>query len=437
LIGGDLSSDGRAVELQKQILRNRVFDKEGKLNSRVVKFITQTFETLNNKASEISDENKRAISGIDVSDITKIKVEDFIARLEKIINEDSLKFWKFFEKFGYDLWFNSVNFENVFKQHDYAKSIPVKAMEYLISYVQIELCKENKTVLNYPANNLRLINSANICEFPEEKAINYADEALFEITYPAIQDYSVLQIRFTWSLIKTFNKYLSDSIDFINTHAAIPHSLDSMWLNLGTYLSAFRNIWMTPIKIELSNKIMQKSAIARDQVPKVQLERLKFNKEKEKQSTQQLLNPKEIVSYKNRDEFVFTRAYEQLKNVSTTLFRPIKPTGSDPFLAFEVVLKGELVMGEGGPYRQFFADISQELQPNNISLTSQHKNLNLLVPSPNNYSKLGEGRDKYVINPSAKESYQLALFEFLGILMGCSVRTGTHLTLDLPSLFWK
>lgn len=61
----------------------------------------------------------------------------------------------------------------------------------------------------------------------------------------------------------------------------------------------------------------------------------------------------------------------------------------------------------------------------------------MLVPSPNNYSKLGEGRDKFVINPSAKDSYQLALFEFLGILMGCSMRTGTHLTLDLPGLFWK
>lgn len=85
---------------------------------------------------------------------------------------------------------------------------------------------------------------------------------------------------------------------------------------------------------------------------------MKFNKEKEKQSVQQLTQHKELVSYRNRDEFIFTRAYEQLKNVSTTLFRPVKPTGSDPFLAFEVVFKGELVMGEAGPYRQFFADIS-------------------------------------------------------------------------------
>jgi hypothetical protein len=50
---------------------------------------------------------------------------------------------------------------------------------------------------------------------------------------------------------------------------------------------------------------------------------------------------------------------------------------------------------------------------------------------------LGEGRDKFVINPSANSSYHLQLFEFLGILMGCSVRTGTHLTLDLPTMFWK
>jgi len=29
------------------------------------------------------------------------------------------------------------------------------------------------------------------------------------------------------------------------------------------------------------------------------------------------------------------------------------------------------------------------------------------------------------------------LFEFLGSLMGCSVRTATHFTLDLPGIFWK
>ena len=31
----------------------------------------------------------------------------------------------------------------------------------------------------------------------------------------------------------------------------------------------------------------------------------------------------------------------------------------------------------------------------------------------------------------------MELFEFLGVMMGCCIRTGVHLTLNLPTLFWK
>lgn len=40
-----------------------------------------------------------------------------------------------------------------------------------------------------------------------------------------------------------------------------------------------------------------------------------------------------------------------MQNINTTLLRPIKPLGTDPFICFEVVFKGENVMGEAGPYR--------------------------------------------------------------------------------------
>ena len=43
------------------------------------------------------------------------------------------------------------------------------------------------------------------------------------------------------------------------------------------------------------------------------------------------------------------------------MLRPNKPKGSEPFMSFGIILQGELVMGESGPYRQFFADISKEL----------------------------------------------------------------------------
>ena len=59
----------------------------------------------------------------------------------------------------------------------------------------------------------------------------------------------------------------------------------------------------------------------------------------------------DIVTFRQKDEFIFTKAYEQLKDVPPTMLRPVKPTGTDPFLAFEVNFKGEDVQGESGPYR--------------------------------------------------------------------------------------
>ena len=65
------------------------------------------------------------------------------------------------------------------------------------------------------------------------------------------------------------------------------------------------------------------------------------------------------------------------------------------------------------------------------------KNLNLLIPSQNNYNQTGDSKDKFVINPSANSSFHMQLFEFFGLLMGCCIRTGVHLILDLTQTFWK
>lgn len=58
-----------------------------------------------------------------------------------------------------------------------------------------------------------------------------------------------------------------------------------------------------------------------------------------------------IVNVNQKEDFLFTNAYDQIKEFSVTLLRPVKPTGTDPFIAFETIFKGELVMGESGPYR--------------------------------------------------------------------------------------
>ena len=59
------------------------------------------------------------------------------------------------------------------------------------------------------------------------------------------------------------------------------------------------------------------------------------------------------------------------------------------------------------------------------------------MPSPNNRSGTNIGKGKFILAPSRVSSYDLGLYEFLGIIMGVCVRTGAHLNLDLPQFVWK
>lgn len=133
------------------------------------------------------------------------------------------------------------------------------------------------------------------------------------------------------------------------------------------------------------------------------------------------------------EESIFIQAFEQAKDIDPAFFRSKKMPG-DPHVGFKVEFKGEHVVGIGGPYRQFFSDISAELQ----SLDDKNKKLlQLLHPTSNNMSGKGEYKDKFCITPSYDSNSALLYYEFLGLLMGICIRTGVHLTLDLCSLTWK
>lgn len=80
-------------------------------------------------------------------------------------------------------------------------------------------------------------------------------------------------------------------------------------------------------------RVFDKTAVPRDNPPKVVVERLKVEENEKKQ------------------RHTFIRAFDQLKDKPSTIFRVPKPTGANPFIAFEVELKGEKVVGEAGPYR--------------------------------------------------------------------------------------
>jgi hypothetical protein len=144
---------------------------------------------------------------------------------------------------------------------------------------------------------------------------------------------------------------------------------------VGSNLKCLRQLIMGALKLELFQKIMQRTSVVLDgqDIPKINLERLKVKDESARNS--------KLISSKDRDDFLFTKSHEQLEKISSINLRPFKPKGTEPYLSFIVNFKGEMVQGEAGPYRQFFTDISNELAPD--------AGLNLFIKTPNNANKIG------------------------------------------------
>lgn len=63
--------------------------------------------------------------------------------------------------------------------------------------------------------------------------------------------------------------------------------------------------------------------------------------------------------------------------------------------------------------------------------------LPLLLPSPNQVNDHGPNRDCWVLNPAASSAKELEFFEFLGKLMGCSIRNKLCISLSLAPFVWK
>lgn len=154
-----------------------------------------------------------------------------------------------------------------------------------------------------------------------------------------------------------------------------------------------------------------------------------------------------------------------MKNIDIGTLRPQQPKGSEPHISFEIFFRGEQVQGQGGPYRQFFTDVTRELmmvqlkastedddggeagenqnaddqeqENDQSSKQSQQKFIGLLIPSRNMQRDAGQGKDNLMINPKKTSREDLALYHFFGMLMGVCIHTSTNISIPLPSIVWK
>ncbi|EDV21026.1 uncharacterized protein TRIADDRAFT_60369 [Trichoplax adhaerens] len=99
-----------------------------------------------------------------------------------------------------------------------------------------------------------------------------------------------------------------------------------------------------------------------------------------------------------------------------------------PMRAWKVKLVGEGADDAGGVFDDTVSEMCKELESNDVSL---------LIPTPNSVDQLGYNQDRFIINPSASSIEELKKFEFLGVLLGISVRSKKPLDLHLSPTVWK
>ena len=106
------------------------------------------------------------------------------------------------------------------------------------------------------------------------------------VKYKILAGFKSYNNRFSWKLVKELNLAASKCLQFINMDLKFDKERNDTYPvytdSLGYKFKYFRNLIMRVIKLELFQKIMQKTSVSRenDEVPKVFLERLKVRDER-------------------------------------------------------------------------------------------------------------------------------------------------------------
>lgn len=95
---------------------------------------------------------------------------------------------------------------------------------------------------------------------------------------------------------------------------------------------------------------------------------------------------------------------------------------------FHVSFDGERGVDQGGLFRDFFSRICDDA-------FAAHSDL--FMPTPNRLHEAGTGMDMYLPNPAANSAVAGKLFEYLGRLIGMSIRQRLYMPYDLPGIMWK
>lgn len=235
------------------------------------------------------------------------------------------------------------------------------------------------------------------------------------VQYETLRHRPLRHLRVRFKVLQTFNKLVASVLPLVNVSRSDAES------KLARLVRAARGLIFWSTKSKLWHEVLSRTnsgssssvaSLSSSHDLRVTIDRFAAAK----------LQERGRVDVKGRKS-VFGQTFRQVNSVAPRLLRLRRDER-----AWKVVFVGEHSDDYGGPYRNCLDAICAELQS---------PMLPLFVPCPNQKSKIGFNQDKYVPRPSTNLPHQLAMFEFVGKLMGIAIRTRNLLNLDLPTIIWK
>ncbi len=214
--------------------------------------------------------------------------------------------------------------------------------------------------------------------------------------FPQLQYVEERLLRARFGMLKLFNHKLSKVLSLIDlSNLAEPSSL-------GHKLIGIKHKLFLDTKMDFWNTIISKTM-------SYACNNLKLNR---RQATEQ--PDKERIP-------LFVQAFDQLCDLNEKSYR-----SSDK--PFEVSFSGEGGTDGGGLFRDAMDSFSEEIHS---------KHFPMLVPCANGVNNVGFNRDKFIPNPSYNSPRELAMFHFLGKLLGTHLRLKSTFPLKFPPAVWK
>lgn len=124
---------------------------------------------------------------------------------------------------------------------------------------------------------------------------------------------------------------------------------------------------------------------------------------------------------------MFVQAYKQLRDSGGRSLRGVRDSGQ--MKVFDARFEGESGIDAGGVYREAMSRIMDDL----FSATK----FNLLIPCANNRRAFKVNTDAFLPNPAHATPLALSQLEFVGRLMGVSLRTKATMPFFFTSIVWK